>query len=275
MANLNKEALLNDILERDLIRTFFQPIFNTNKKEILGFEALSRGPANTPLEYPETLFDAAEQFGKLSELDLACRKAAIKNFCHLQLEGKLFLNVSPNILLTPGHPKGETLNLLQQYKLKANRVVIEVTEQDPVEDSELLKQTLNYYRHLGFTIAIDDLGSGYSGLKQWSELRPDIVKIDRYFIQDCHKCVVKNEFLRFIVQLAKATNARVIAEGIEHPKELETLKLLGVKLTQGYLLARPSERPIKQFNDFEFGHSYKGIPDISNIRQPTELQPAV
>uniref|UniRef100_UPI003568793F bifunctional diguanylate cyclase/phosphodiesterase n=1 Tax=Pseudoalteromonas sp. TaxID=53249 RepID=UPI003568793F len=235
--------LLDTILVNGTITTLFQPLFDTSNQTILGYEALSRGPKNSALEMPNALFQAAHQHGLLSELELLCRSKAIENFVHLQLQGKLFLNVSPKTLLDPSHPKGETLHLIKQFGLAANRVVIEVTEQERVEDEFLLQKTLEHYRSLGFTIAIDDLGAGYSGLKQWSELCPDFVKVDRYFIDHCDKSAVKKQFLTLIIALAKATNTAVIAEGIERTAELSVLAELGIKYVQGFLLERPNKQP--------------------------------
>ena len=153
--------------------------------------------------------------------------------------------MSRNVLLDQSHPKGETLHLLAQNGLAANRVIIEVTEQEKVADDDLFKQTIQHYRDLGFAIAIDDLGAGYSGLKQWSELLPDIVKIDRYFIDHCDQSFVKKTFLKMIIELAKETGTQVIAEGIERDEELVLLKYLGINLMQGYLLQRPVKSPQK------------------------------
>jgi len=232
-----------EIIEKEMITTVFQPVFDFSNETILGYEALSRGPENTALESPEALFKLASIEKKISELELLCRKQAIVNFARLKLEGKLLLNVSPNVLLDPAHPKGETLHLLAQNGLAANRVIIEVTEQEKVEDDDLFKQTIQHYRDLGFAIAIDDLGAGYSGLKQWSELLPDIVKIDKYFIDNCDQSFVKNTFLKMIIELAKKTGTQVIAEGIEREEELLLLKSLGINLMQGYLLQRPTKSP--------------------------------
>lgn len=232
-----------EIIKSEMITTVFQPVFDFGNKTILGYEALSRGPENSVLESPEALFKLASVEQKISELELLCRKKAIVNFANLKLEGKLLLNVSPNVLLDPAHPKGETLNLLAQNDLATNRVIIEVTEQEKVADDALFKQTIQHYRELGFAIAIDDLGAGYSGLKQWSELLPDIVKIDRYFIDRCDQSFVKKTFLKMIIELAKETGTQVIAEGIERDEELLLLKTLGINLMQGYLLQRPIKLP--------------------------------
>ncbi|MBQ4848550.1 bifunctional diguanylate cyclase/phosphodiesterase [Pseudoalteromonas sp. MMG012] len=234
---------LEDILQQGAVRTLFQPIYDISKQNILGFEALSRGISGTSLEFPERLFCIASEQGKLSELELLCREKAIARFVEQDLPGKLFINVSPNTLLDPSHPKGETLHLVEKYGLSANRVVIEVTEQDKVDDGFLLLKTIEHYRQLGFSIAIDDLGAGYSGLKQWSELRPDFVKVDRYFIDYCDQSIVKKEFLKSIIELAKVTKTSVIAEGIERLEELTLLEKLGIVHAQGFLLAKPARQP--------------------------------
>ncbi len=247
MPSVSGYSLFSRVLMQSEITTVFQPIFNLMTEEILGYEALSRGPKGSELESPESLFALALAVGKISELELLCRKMAIKNFSEQGLSGKLFLNVSPKVLLDVNHPKGETLYLLKQYELDPNRIVIEVTEQEKIHDSELFKKTIKHYRKLGFTIAIDDLGVGYSGLKQWSELEPDIVKIDRYFIENCHSNIVKRIFLNSIVELAKATNTKVIAEGIEQIEELNLLTSIGINLVQGYLLAKPTQQPVKLY----------------------------
>ncbi|WP_410007606.1 GGDEF domain-containing protein [Pseudoalteromonas holothuriae] len=241
VAELEKKVLHN-ILEHGTVTILFQPIYDISKQEVLGFEALSRGVEC--LEMPEQLFQAAGAYNKLSELELLCRERAIERFVLLQLPGKLFLNVSPSALLDPSHPRGETRHLVEKYGLTANRVVIEVTEQDKVDDGFLLLKTIEHYRQLGFNIAIDDLGAGYSGLRQWSELCPEYVKVDRYFIDYCDQSIVKREFLKSIIELAKATGTSVIAEGIERVEELCLLEKLGIVNAQGYLLAYPQSEPI-------------------------------
>jgi diguanylate cyclase (GGDEF)-like protein len=122
-------------------------------------------------------------------------------------------------------------------------VVIELTEQSPTEDFALLDNALHHYRAMGFSIALDDLGAGYSSLRLWSELRPDYVKIDRHFIDGIHLDTVKREFVGSILKMAEASRAQVIAEGIELAEELAVLAEMGVDLVQGYLLSRPQEKP--------------------------------
>jgi len=243
MTTIEQLSALSQILAQGNLHSLFQPIVSLSERRILGYEALTRGPSNSPLHSPIPLFAVARQSGRLSELELACRESACRRFSELQLPGKLFLNISPESLLEASHQPGRTLQLLKTYGIAPSQVVIELTEQAPIDDFSLLHTALHHYRAMGFSIALDDLGAGYSSLRLWSELRPDYVKIDRHFIDGIHQDAVKREFVGSILQMAKASRAQVIAEGIELPEELAVLAEMGVDLLQGYLLGRPQEQP--------------------------------
>ncbi len=236
-------SALGPILAHGDLHSLFQPILSLSERRIFGYEALTRGPSNSPLHSPMTLFAVARHAGRLSELEMACRKSACRRFKDLELDGLLFLNVSPESLLDPAHQPGRTLKMLQAFGIPPSRVVIELTEQTPTEDFNLLDTALHHYRAMGFSIALDDLGAGYSSLRLWSELRPDYVKIDRHFIDGIHQDAVKREFVESILKMAKASRAQVIAEGIELTEELAVLAEMGIDLVQGYLLGRPQEHP--------------------------------
>ena len=243
MTTTEQLSALSSILTQSGLHSLFQPIICLSERRILGYEALTRGPSNSPLHSPIALFAVARQAGRLSELEIACRQSACRRFNEQQLPGKLFLNVSPESLLEAAHQPGRTLQLLQDYGIPPSQVVIELTEQTPIDDFQLLQTALHHYRAMGFSIALDDLGAGYSSLRLWSELRPDYVKIDRHFIDGIHQDALKREFVGSILQIAKASRAQVIAEGIELPEELAVLTEMGVDLVQGYLLGRPQEHP--------------------------------
>ncbi|MDR6609093.1 bifunctional diguanylate cyclase/phosphodiesterase [Pseudomonas synxantha] len=243
MTTTEQLSALSSILTQSGLHSLFQPIISLSERRILGYEALSRGPSNSPLHSPVALFAVARQAGRLSELEIACRESACRRFNEQQLPGMLFLNVSPESLLEAAHQPGRTLQLLQDFGIPPSQVVIELTEQTPTDDFQLLQTALHHYRAMGFSIALDDLGAGYSSLRLWSELRPDYVKIDRHFIDGIHQDALKREFVGSILQIAKASRAQVIAEGIELPEELTVLTEMGVDLVQGYLLCRPQEHP--------------------------------
>lgn len=232
-------AELQHIIQQRALQPLFQPILSLSDAKIVGYEALIRGPSDSPLHSPLQLFKAAMTCNSLEQLEMLCRELSIHAFARSGVSGKLFLNVNPLLLLTADHPSGLTKQMLQEAGLDPARVVIELSEQYQVEDATLLVKAVHHYRQLGFQIAIDDLGSGFSGLKLWSELEPDIVKIDRYFISDVHRDPTKKAFVQNIIRLAKATGALIVAEGIETQEELLLCRELGADLAQGYLLGRP------------------------------------
>ncbi len=272
-------SALSSILTQSGLHSLFQPIVCLSERRILGYEALSRGPSNSPLHSPINLFAVARHAGRLTELEVACRESACRRFSQQKLQGKLFLNVSPESLLEPQYQSGLTLKLLQNFGIPASQVVIELTEQTPTDDFQLLFNALHHYRDMGFSIALDDLGAGYSSLRLWSELRPDYVKIDRHFIDGIHLDAVKREFVGSILQIAKASRAQVIAEGIELAEELTVLTEMGVDLVQGYFISRPQEQPPKDASQLLPGPLVGNAPTLTE--EPADLsallneQPAV
>jgi EAL domain-containing protein (putative c-di-GMP-specific phosphodiesterase class I) len=230
------------LLQRDL-HMLFQPILNTRERHVLGYEALVRGPEDTTLHDAASLFETARAEGLLAALERLCRELACHRFAELGLHGKLFLNVSPMTLTDPRHTQGATLRILESAGLDPSRVVIELSEHYPTHDFELLARATRHYAGMGFEIAIDDLGSGYSGLRLWSEIRPDYVKIDRHFVDNIHNDRIKREFVRFIRDISGRIGCRVIAEGIETAEECQTLQQLGIGNLQGFYLGRPQPRP--------------------------------
>ncbi|MDO6506021.1 GGDEF domain-containing protein [Colwellia sp. 4_MG-2023] len=259
------QATIQSIVSNKLITTVFQPIFDVENEIIVGYEALSRGPKNTDFYSPEALFLQAQEDNLLSELELLCRASAITRFVELKLAGKLFINICLNVMLNKDHPHGETIKLVEQAGLSPQQVVIEISEKSPFPNNDILLKALNKYRKFGFDIAIDDVGVGYSGLKQWSYLRPDIVKIDRYFIDRCDQDVMKREFLKTLFELGRISNAHIIAEGIETKEEFELLRELGMVYSQGFFLAKPSENPIRCFPVLDISSSIELQSNVETI----------
>ncbi|WP_063370482.1 GGDEF domain-containing protein [Sedimenticola thiotaurini] len=253
-----EEYLYRTIRDRTLT-VLFQPIVGNQKRAIFGYEALIRGPSNTPLHSPVTLFETAARQGRLVELDVLCREVAIKQFVHLNLPGKLFLNTSPECLFQPNFRTGATLGILKQVGLSPERMVIELTEQFPTENYQAVREAKNHYKSMGFEIAIDDLGAGYAGLRLWSELRPDYVKIDRHFIQDIHDDPAKQEFVRSIKNIARGLNCKVVGEGVETADELDCISKLGIEFIQGYYFARPAPIPVTEIPKSAFQETRENL----------------
>lgn len=236
-------ASLTEILDRGQLVPRFQAIVSLAEAKLFGYEATIRGPADSLLHAPLALFGAAQRAGRLVELDRHCRQAAIREFSRLRLPGRLFLNVTAATLLQPDFSPGHTLQYLDRFGLQPEEIVIELTEQHPIDDFAVLRRAVAHYRHYGFAVAIDDLGAGYAGLRLWEELRPDYVKIDRHFIQGIDKDPVKLHFVRSMQQLARNLGCRLIAEGVESTGELLAVSSLGIEFVQGYYFARPQASP--------------------------------
>jgi diguanylate cyclase (GGDEF)-like protein len=245
---MNHEALrphLEDILARTKLMTLLQPVLNLENGQIMGYEALSRGPSNSPLHAPQALFRVAEQLGLLTALDWACVRMALATFARLNLSGRLFVNLSPNSLLDSSFTPEAMLAALKEAGVSSSQVVIEITENASGIDYHDLRQAVSGLQAGGIEMAIDDLGEGFSSLRLWSELRPAFVKIDKHFIADIHQDPHKIQFVRSIRQMAESAHSCLIAEGVESASELAVLKDLGIRYAQGYLIGRPSPVPIR------------------------------
>lgn len=238
-------AHLVDIVARRQLSALFQPIVNMQNGDIIAYEGLIRGPSDSPLHAPMNLFKVARASGLTVQVEHLCRQVILERFAELELPGKLFLNVSPECLLQRGARHGGTLEYIHHAGIHPDRVIIELTENQPTYDYELMREAVRHYRAMGFQIAIDDLGEGFSSLRLWSELRPEYVKIDMHFIQGINNDPVKLQFVRSIQEIAEKSNTLVIAEGIETQAELLVIRDVGVANGQGYHLGRPHPQPAR------------------------------
>jgi EAL domain-containing protein (putative c-di-GMP-specific phosphodiesterase class I)/GGDEF domain-containing protein len=233
----------DQLLAEGALQALFQPIIDGVTRRPVGFEALARGPAGSGLHLPDALFALAHRTGRCMELERACITAALRDFAALQIEGRLFLNVLPQTLL--GWPDfAQWLEeRLDRLELDPHNLVVELTEHGVTEDELRLIEVVAPLRALGCDIALDDLGAGASGLKTWSAVRPDYVKVDRYFVSGIEHDPVRAEILRSVVDMARAIGCRVIAEGVENAEQCILALELGVDHVQGYLLGRPQAVP--------------------------------
>ncbi|MFD1708894.1 EAL domain-containing protein [Siminovitchia sediminis] len=215
---------------------FFQPIYYLNDGEKLGYEVLLRSRA---FPNPEIAFQIAKKENKLFELDSRSIFKAISTY---QSSGKneiLFVNVFPSTISHPGFKaflnQVDTSNFMSRQQ-----VVFEISEAEPVEDLRSFKKKIAELKKLGYFIAIDDIGKGYSGVKSIIELEPDYLKIDRYFAKNLHTSKEKQMFISYLLQYCEQMECSLILEGIETEEELEMAKSLGVSIAQGYLLGKPA-----------------------------------
>lgn len=236
---------LKDILHNGRLIPVFQPIINMRHGAIVGYEGLIRGPADGPLHMPVDLFRVASRNGLTVELEILCCRTLLKRFAALDLPGQLFLNLSPAAMPHLGRDPKTLVGELERLGLAAGNIVFELTEH-PDHDSRRFRDLLAAYRAEGFQLALDDLGDGHSSLRRWSEFKPEFVKVDMHFVQGIHLDPLRQQFVRAIRDIARASGAMVVAEGVEYQEEMEFLVSVGIRGGQGFYIARPGPAPITE-----------------------------
>jgi EAL domain-containing protein (putative c-di-GMP-specific phosphodiesterase class I)/GGDEF domain-containing protein len=235
---LNRGRLQKILLE-EKITTVYQPIIDLKNACVFGYEALSRGPANSEIEAPVILFTLAEDIGLLFDLDRLCRKRSIINARGKEPGKKLFVNTLPNLIYDPEFTASVFVDFLNENNIPVEDIVLEITERDAIEQFAQFKKALGQYIKAGISFAIDDVGAGYSSLEAIVEIEPKYVKIDASIIRGIHQSKIKQDILQALIMLTKSVKALTVAEGIETKEDLELVKSFGIDYAQGYYFARP------------------------------------
>ena len=224
---------LKTTIREEGVYIVYHPIVVTETREVYGFEALARGKMRS-LRSPEVLFGVAEEANLIWELSRLCRKKAIEGIPeHLHDDQLLFINIDPHDFRDP------SFRYLDVDELGGvehpERIVLEITERTAITDYPKFQGYLKEFRKKGFRFAVDDAGSGYAGLGSIANLEPDFIKLDISLISGIDANFMKQNLVETMVQFANDHGIKVIAEGVEREEEYETVKRLGVHLTQGFL----------------------------------------
>lgn len=247
---------LDDIIANKRVYPVFQPIVNLMDGEIHGYEALSRILKPDYIEDTETLFQIALCQERTWELEKLCRKRIISrysDFAENMKKGKLFINVNPMVLMDESFKANFTRKQLEKYGVCPEKIVIEITERNSVDNLDKFINAVQHYKHEGYQIAIDDIGSCYSGLNIVCNTHPHYLKVDIQLVRDIDRNHMKYAIVKGLVEMARSSGISVLAEGIETKAELTTLIELGVTYGQGYFLGRPktilslTDREVKDF----------------------------
>lgn len=230
-----------EILHKEEIKTVFQPIISLKNGELLGYECLSRGPQESYFENPENLFDYARAIGSLWELEFLCRIKALENVSRSNLNELIFINVDPHIINDENFKKGFTKEFLNKYHINLGNVVFEITEKSAAADIASFSKLIRNYKDQGYKIAIDDAGSGYSGLKLITDIHPHFIKLDMNLIRNIDKEGIKFALIKTFYEFCLVTDIKLIAEGIETENELNALIDIGIEYGQGYYIQKPSD----------------------------------
>ncbi|MGH7476094.1 MAG: EAL domain-containing protein [Longimicrobiales bacterium] len=237
-----KVADLRTTLAEEAVFIEYHPIIVTQSEEVYGYEALARGSMRQ-LRSPEVLFEVAEEANLIWELSRLLRRTAVEGIIKdLEAGQFLFLNIDPHDF---DDPKFRELDPADLGIDDPSRIVFEITERTAIKDYPKFQQYLARFREMGIRFAVDDAGSGYAGLGSIANLAPDYIKLDISLIASIDSNFLKQHLVETMVNFADEHGAKVVAEGVERREEFDTVRQLGVHLTQGFLFHKPrySQRP--------------------------------
>lgn len=214
-----------------------QPIINLTSNSTSGYEALARFPLSPGRPTPDVWFAAADRLGMGAALEASAVRSALRLLPRIPEGRALAVNVSaPALLADP---------TIEEALLGADGpcLVLELTENHKIAQDDVLNRALVRIRAHGIRLAIDDAGSGYSGLQRILALAPDVVKLDRTLIHGIASHPGRQAMCVAMVTFTERTGATLVVEGVETIADLNTLRELGVSHAQGFLLGHPTIWP--------------------------------
>jgi EAL domain-containing protein (putative c-di-GMP-specific phosphodiesterase class I) len=225
------------LIEGSGIRTVFHPIVRLTDQAVIGHEALTRPFDMTCFESVEDIFAFAESSDLLLDFERLCRRTAIRSAASVPGLGLLFLNASAEAV-KDAEWSGTVERSLEASGLEPRDVVVEITERVAIHRHDEFQSALRTFKSRGYRVAVDDMGAGHASLQSLAAIEPDYLKFDVSLVRDIDRSRIKRSLLESLRQLAVKIGARVIAEGVERPEELETLRELGIELGQGFYFHR-------------------------------------
>jgi diguanylate cyclase (GGDEF)-like protein len=233
-----EQALRQSNLE-DEISVAFQPIVRASDGRIVSYEALARwSNADLGSVPPSTFIAVAERSDIIQRLTRIVLSKALAAARDWPSDISLKINLSMRDLSSPEQVL-RLVSIIRQSDVEPKRVAFEITESALSDDLGAVRSALNVFRAMGLTVAIDDFGSGYSNLRYIHRLQPDIIKIDRSFVERLGEEASASSIVKTIVELCHNIGARALAEGAETPEQVALLQGLGCDEIQGYFFGRP------------------------------------
>ncbi len=227
---------IDELIEKGSFFHYFQGLFSTRSWERIGGEVLFRSELGTP----DVIFQKAKTVNKLYELETKSIFKILHNYNLTESASNslLFINIYPSTILNSNFLNYIT-NITSCCLRKNSSIVFEIVETDSVENISYLKERIKFLKSLGYLIALDDVGKGWSSLNMIIELEPDYIKLDRYFSISLSESKSKQEMIKSLLQYSQYSKSKVVLEGIEYETDLAIAKLLGVDICQGFLLEKP------------------------------------
>lgn len=239
---------LASLMRTNGLHPVFQPIVSLQNGAIFSHEALIRGPQGTALQTPDVLLAAAANEDINFEFENACITTALRCWGARQESGRRFVNISAEVLQQVFRQCGRDalMELVRELGVLPRMLVLEITEYERVVDMDYLADVVREIRSAGVSLALDDFGDGRSSLRLWSQLKPEFVKIDKYFTKDLSQHADKLKTIQALQQISAIFDTSLVAEGIETADDLRVLRDLGIPYGQGYFLGRPALLPREQ-----------------------------
>jgi EAL domain-containing protein (putative c-di-GMP-specific phosphodiesterase class I) len=233
-------SALARLIQGDGLKMVVQPIVDIRTGQVHAFEALARfgepRPGATPLHW----FALAEQLGVRPALERACLREALALLPHRPRGTSLTVNLSAPVLL-----EAWTMEMLEQaadeQSDSLSGLIVEITEETLVGSDEQLHEAIVPLLARGVRLAVDDMGAGYSGLRQITTVHPSYLKLDKSLASGIDQDPERHALVAALSGYARQVGSLLIAEGIETTDELRALRRIGVPLVQGFRLGRPGE----------------------------------
>ena len=225
----------------------YQPIVSLADRSVVAHEALLRGVVDGREVGGGDLFFVAEQAGWLHRLDRIGRESAIAGAAPWLGDDDLFINFNPTSIYRPQVCLSSTERVVHETGIEPRQLVFEVVESHAIADRGHLVSILDHYRSLGWRVALDDVGAGWSSLSLLAAVRPDVVKLDKRLVQELPDDGART-VLKAVTDLAHQLGAVVVAEGVETERLADEVTALGADLGQGWLFGRPvrPEPPVEE-----------------------------
>ncbi|MGG1617851.1 EAL domain-containing protein [Paenibacillus sp. NRS-1782] len=245
-ARIKHPDVMNVIVDQSF-SSHMQPIID-HKLDIIGFEFLLR-PSHPQRSFqPFRLFETAREAGLHAHLDRSARISAIEKSATCLPAGiKRFINFLPSTIYNPTYCLNQTFETIDRLSMNTEDFVFEVVETEEINDLNFLNHIFEQYRKRGISVALDDVGAGYSTTELMNRLQPDYVKIDRSLINGCYRNSDQQRQITGIVESAFHFGGQVLAEGVEQMEDFEFCREAGVSLAQGYLFGKPESSPPSNF----------------------------
>ncbi|MGZ4808451.1 MAG: EAL domain-containing protein, partial [Thermoanaerobaculia bacterium] len=216
--------------------TVFQPVIDLRSRSIVGYEALSRGPAGSEIESPDVIFEVARDLDLVWDLERLCIENVQPSLHDVCDRGLLFFNLESSFIQQLQH---RGMDIFDPFFDCHSSVVIEVTERSAIRDYDTFRSSLQDLKALGFQIAIDDCGSGYATLEAVAELQPNYLKVGHSLFRGVERDPIRTRLVDVVARCADTIGATTIGEAIETEAQLRICAELGIQQAQGFLFAPP------------------------------------